>query len=308
MSVSHPKIVVQVPASTSNLGSGFDTLGMALQIHSRYTFAVWDGEGLCHITASGLNSDEIPRDSTNLAYRAYRSLYELAGLDPPPVAIHIVNGIPLERGLGGSASAILAGLLASNAWVSEPVPIQQVLQLATRLDGHADNVAASLYGGLRVACRDGERVHSLPVECSDDLQIVIAIPKVRVPTAAARSVLPPSIPLQDAVFNIGRVALLVAAFATREYRHLAAGMEDRVHQTYREALVPEMREAFTAAREAGAWAAALSGSGPTIAAFCIGAAEEVAEAMRSTFARARIDATIHITTIDFRGASTKVAD
>jgi len=303
-----PRIVVQVPASTSNLGPGFDALGMALQIHSRYEFAPFKGEEAFHIQATGLNAESIPADETNLAYRAFCGLFEHVGEKTPRVAIRITNGIPLERGLGGSGSAILGGLLGANAWLDYPLSNEEILNIAARHDGHADNVAASLLGGLRVACWDGDRVFTLPIQCTDDLQVVLAVPRKRVATQSARTILPEHIPLSDAVFNIGRVALLVAAFASMEYSFLGVGMEDRLHQTYRQALMPEMSEVIAAAKEAGAWGAALSGSGPTIVAYCIGRAEEVGEAMKKTFSRARIDATIHITTIDFRGASTSLLD
>jgi homoserine kinase len=199
-------------------------------------------------------------------------------------------------------------LLGANAWLDHPLTDGEILNIAAKLDGHADNVAASLLGGLRVACWDGDRVFTLPVQCTDDIHIVLAVPRKRVATQHARTILPDRVPMSDAVFNVGRVALLVAAFASLDYTFIGAGMEDRLHQTYRQELMPEMPHVIAAAKEAGAWGAALSGSGPTIAAYCIGRAEEVGEAMKMTFSRARIDATIHITTIDFRGASTSLPD
>jgi homoserine kinase len=274
---------------------------MALQIHSRYEVRPLASADLI-IEASGLNADDIPTDASNLCYRAFCSLFDRASEPTPSVYVRIRNGIPLERGLGGSASAILGGLLSANAWLGDPFSQEELLLMATELDGHPDNVAASLYGGLRVACWDGRRVLSLPLGCSDALQIVLAVPRVRVATAAARRVLPQVTPFDDAVFNVGRVALLVAAFAAHEFGFLASAMEDRLHQPYRRRLEPQMDEVFEAARAAGALSVALSGAGPTIAAYCVGRAEDVGEAMRKCFARAGIDATIHLTTIDFQGA------
>jgi homoserine kinase len=253
-----------------------------------------------------MNAEDIPTGENNLSYRAFRMLFERVGETPPPISIRIVNGIPLERGLGGSGSAILGGLLAANAWVSERLSDEDLLDMATELDKHPDNVAASLYGGLRVACWDGARVRTLPVACSDDLQIVLAVPDVRVATSEARKVLPESVPFRDAVFNVGRVALLVSALATVHYSYLRTGMEDRLHQNYRESLIPQMQQVFDAALSAGAWSAALSGSGPTIAAFCTGRADVIGDAMKKSFADAGISATIHITTVDFRGACTSL--
>lgn len=281
---------------------------MALQIHSRYEFSPLEGDDALHIRATGLNAENIPTDSTNLAYRAFCALFDRVGERTPRVAIRITNGIPLERGLGGSGSAILGGLLGANGWLNHPIPDEDILTIAATHDGHADNVAASLFGGLRVACWVGDRVSTLPVQCTDDVHVVLAVPRKRVATHSARTILPERIPMGDAVFNIGRVALLVAAFSSLEYAFIGAGMEDRLHQTYRQALMPEMPDVIAAAKDAGAWGAALSGSGPTIVAFCIGRAEEVGEAMKMTFSRAQIDATIHITTIDFRGASTSLPD
>jgi homoserine kinase len=302
------RITVQVPASTSNLGSGFDALGMALQIHSRYDVTVLNDGPPFHIEATGLNAERIRTDEDNLALQAFRMLCDFVDQEPPPIRMRVLNGIPLERGLGGSASAILGGMLAANAAIATPLDDDAVLALATELDGHADNVTASLYGGLRVVCRDGRKVISLPIAPSDDLQIVLAVPRISVATRAARTILPAEVPLEDAAYNIGRAALLVAAFASLEYSCLDVAMEDRLHQQHRKLLIPQMDAVFLAAREAGALAAALSGSGPSILAFCTTGAEDVGEAMRRAFAAGRVEATVHITTIDFRGASVTVVD
>lgn len=303
---SERRVTVQVPASTSNLGSGFDALGMALQIHSRYDVTFVDDGPPFEIVATGLNAERIPTDESNLALQAFRKLCSSVGQEPPRIHMRVLNGIPLERGLGGSASAILGGMLAANAAMPEPLDNDAVLSLATELDGHADNVTASLYGGLRVACRDGAKVLSLPIAPADDLQIVLAVPRISVATKAARTILPTDVPLADAAFNIGRAALLVAAFASLEYSYLDVAMDDRLHQRHRTLLIPQMDAVFLAAKEAGALAAALSGSGPSIIAFCLTGAEDVGEAMRRAFASGRVDATVHITTIDFRGASVTI--
>lgn len=302
------RVTVQVPASTSNLGSGFDALGMALQIHSRYDISFLDDGPPFDIEATGLNAERIPTDESNLALQAFRKLCASVGHEPPPIRMRILNGIPLERGLGGSASAILGGMLAANAIIPDHLDDDEVLALATELDGHADNVTASLYGGLRVACRDGGKVMSLPIPSADDLQIVLAVPRISIATQAARTILPTDVPLVDAAFNIGRAALLVAAFASLEYSYLDAAMDDRLHQRHRTLLIPQMDAVFLAAKEAGALAAALSGSGPSIIAFCATGAEDVGEAMRRAFAAGRVEATTHITTIDFRGASVTFAE
>ena len=180
--------------------------------------------------------------------------------------------------------------------------------MAVEMDGHPDNVAASLLGGLQVACLTDNGAINLAIPCSDDFQIVFAVPTSQVATKTARSVLPKQVSLDDAAFNVGRVALLVAAFATLDYASLHAGMEDRLHQRHREVFVPQMRAVFQAARDAGAWSVALSGSGPTIAAFCTGRAEAVGDAMKRAFADVGVDATVHPTTIDFRGVTVVIPD
>jgi homoserine kinase len=305
--VADRRVTVQVPASTSNLGSGFDALGLALQIHSRYDVTFVDDGPPFEIEATGLNAERIATDDSNLALQAFRKLCEAVGVDPPRIRMRVLNGIPLERGLGGSASAILGGLLAANVAVPEPLDNDDILSLAMEMDGHADNVTASLYGGMRVACRDGRKVISLPIELADDLQIVLAVPRISVATRAARTILPAEVPLEDAAFNVGRAALLVAAFASLEYSYLDAAMEDRLHQQHRKLLIPQMDAVFLAAREAGALAAALSGSGPSIIAYCTAGAEDIGEAMRRAFAAGRVEASVHTTTIDFRGASVTVS-
>jgi homoserine kinase len=306
--VADRRVTVQVPASTSNLGSGFDALGLALQIHSRYDVTFVDDGPPFEIEATGLNAERIPTDEGNLALQAFWKLCEAVGHEPPSIRMRVLNGIPLERGLGGSASAILGGLLAANAAVPEPLEDDDLLALATDMDGHADNVTASLYGGLRVACRDGRKVISLPIELADDIQIVLAVPRISVATRAARTILPAEVPLEDAAYNIGRAALLVAAFASLEYSYLDVAMEDRLHQQHRKLLIPQMDAVFLAAKEAGALAAALSGSGPSIIAYCTAGADDIGEAMRRAFAAGRVEASVHTTTIDFRGASVTVSE
>ncbi|GIX07442.1 MAG: homoserine kinase [Candidatus Poribacteria bacterium] len=296
-------IRVQIPASTSNLGPGFDAIGLAVQVHSRYDITCDARRRGLEIHVEGLHASEIPTDTTNLTYRAFVRLFQQRGVEVPGLSVHVRNGIPLERGLGGSGSAILAGLLAANAWLGEPLSLEAILLEAARMDGHPDNVAASLYGGLRVVCWDGDRLLTLPVPCSDDLQVVFAIPTVQVQTGVARTLLPKQVPFEDARFNVGRVALLVAALAGFEYAYLSAAMRDRLHQPYRKRLVPQLDAVIQAAEEAGAWGAALSGSGPTVVALCTGDAEAVGEAMREAFSAEGVAAETLIARIDFRGAT-----
>ena len=276
---------------------------MALQIYSRFDVVFLPKGSETRMHATGVSADRIPSDERNVTYRAFHHLLSHVGEPAPALHITTHNGIPLERGLGGSGSAILGGLLAANAWLDEALAQEKLLAMAADLDGHPDNVCPSLLGGLRVACVDGDAIHTLPVPFPAGLRVVLVVPELRLETRAARTVLPTEVPMADAVFNLGRLAVLLAAFAALEYPSLSVGMQDRLHQPYRRALIPQLDAVFDAAAAAGAWGVALSGAGPSVAAFCTDRADVVGEAMKAAFAAGGVAADTHITGIDSRGAT-----
>jgi homoserine kinase len=277
-------IRVRVPATTSNLGPGFDALGLALRV---YNILDLDASDAPRIEIEGEGAASLPRDASHLAYRAALAAVEAAGGrgERPPRAFHLRqhNHIPLARGLGSSAAAIVGGAAAANALLGGPLDRQALIDLAARMEGHPDNVAPAVLGGL-VACVTAEAGTIRTVRLMPQrLHVNIAIPEFAVSTAEARQLLPQAVPFADAVFNVTRTALLVAALIDGRMDALDEATRDRLHQPYRAGLVPGLEAVFAAARSAGAHGVALSGSGPAVVAFGDGPA--IGEAMRQAFER-----------------------
>ncbi len=275
------RVRVSVPASVANLGPGFDALGLALDLFN-VVEAEPGGEGP-RVEMVGEARDLAPAD--NLVLRAMRQAFALAGSDLPPLRLRLTNRIPVGCGMGSSAAAIVAGVVVANALLGDPWSPEKLLALATELEGHPDNVAPALWGGLVVSCAGGDGVRWIRLDAPSELQAVLVIPEMAVPTREARRVLPESVPFGDAVFNVGRTALLVAALAGRRYDLLGEAMHDRLHQPYRARLVPGLEDGLRAAERAGALGAALSGAGPGLVAFAVGDVRPIAEAVQAALAR-----------------------
>lgn len=259
------QVCVRVPASTANLGPGFDALGLALALYNEVTIS-WAASGL-ELTVEGEGGDHLGEEGErSLVVRAARATFAALDVRPPGLRVHLTNRIPLRRGLGSSATAALAGVLGAAALAGKALIPEEVLQLALQFEGHPDNLTPSLVGGFTVSCLEGERVRFLQVPLGVALSVVAVIPEAELSTAEARRVLPSLIPLRDAVFNLGRTALLVAALTTGRLECLDAASRDRLHQPYRGKLIAGMEEVLEAARQAGAAAAFLSGAGPTLVA------------------------------------------
>jgi homoserine kinase len=271
------KVSVRVPATTANLGPGFDCLGMALGLYNSIT--VWVTKGGLDVRIEGQGATDLRWGEENRVLRAIRAAFEEAGERLPGLLVELQNHIPLGRGLGSSAAATVGGLVAANALCDNVLSIQQLLRLATKLEGHPDNVAPALLGGLVIVVQDEGQLAYDRIPVPPDLEAALFVPQFSMPTAEARKVLPHQISRNDAVYNLGRVALLVAAFAKGNYDFLDIATRDRLHQPYREVIFPAMPALFNAAREAGALGVFLSGAGSTILALCRGNAPEVAEAM-----------------------------
>ncbi|MEW6298352.1 MAG: homoserine kinase [Thermodesulfobacteriota bacterium] len=295
-------VEVRVPASTANLGPGFDAVGMALELFNVVRMGTTTTTGL-EITVLG-DSRDLPLDWTNLVARSAAALFEEVGLPVPGLRIHVHQRIPVSRGLGSSAAAIVAGLLAANALVGFPLTDDDLFQLATEIEGHPDNVAAALFGGFVVSVADEHRrLRHLKLDVPSSLHVVVAIPDFHVPTELARRVLPGSVTLADAVHNISRTALLVASIASGRLDFLGDAMADRLHQPYRASLVPGLADVLAAARQAGALGAALSGSGPSVVAFAATDPHRVARAMAATFAASGVTCRTVVTRACRRGAT-----
>lgn len=289
------RVRVEVPATTANLGPGFDSLGLALDVWNRFDVAIpEEGEQKgVQVSCEGEGEGALPEGAENLVYRAMVRCFDGEEL-PESLRIHIHNRVPLSSGLGSSATAVVAGVLAANAFRRRPLSDDRLLELATEIEGHPDNVAPALRGGLVVsALKRGGGVEAVSVQLPEALKVCVAVPDLHLSTRFARAKLPEQIPRSDAVFNLSRAALWVAAATAGEFEALRTATEDALHQPYRSEFIPGLEEVFAAALDRGAFGVALSGSGPSVAAFC---SEQrlaaVGEGMREAFRRAGLAARI----------------
>ncbi|WP_138752386.1 homoserine kinase [Paenibacillus sinopodophylli] len=262
--MNNRRVIVKVPASTANLGPGFDTLGMALSLYA------WIEMSVSKQTEFHFYGDQmrgLPRDKSNLIYKVAQLVFKEAGVHVPELSISMHSDIPLTRGLGSSASAIIGALAAANALIGGPLSDDKLFQMATALEGHPDNVGASLFGGIVVSAWDGERADYIRLEPDSRLKTLVAIPAFQLSTEKARHALPSQISMADAVYNVSRSSLLVAALASGDLGMIRHAMKDRLHQPYRAALIPGMATILERAVDYGALGVALSGAGPTLIAF-----------------------------------------
>lgn len=279
---------VQVPATTANLGPGFDCLGMALQMYN--TVEMSPAASGLHIEVNGEGSSDMPRNENNMAYQAAVKVFRQAGKRPPGLRIKLVNNIPVARGLGSSTAAIVGGMIAANILSGNTLAQKDIVNLAYAMEGHPDNIAPAVLGGIVVAVpAEGEvRCHKIPPP--KNLRAIVAVPDFMLPTRTSRELLPQQVPMSDAVFNLGRVALLVAALYTGDINQFGLAMEDRLHQPYRTQLVPGMKKVFAAAKLAGAKGITLSGAGPAIIAYSDENTDLIARVMKDTFRQNGISA------------------
>lgn len=276
------KARVRVPASTSNLGPGFDTLGLALELYnlvemeeaSRGLEVVVEGEGLEIIEMEG---------EENLTYRAAQAAFAYVGHRPPGLRMRLVNYIPMEKGLGSSAAACLGGIVAAIQMAGARLSKGEILRLALPFEGHPDNLVPSLVGGFTVSVVNGDQVKWVKVPFPKDLKAVTLIPALKISTMEARQMLPRMVPFSDAAFNVGRVALFVGALAAGQLGLLGEGARDRLHQPYRAPLLPGMDEVLEEGYRAGARACFLSGAGSALIALVEGPGEEVGQRMLKTW-------------------------
>ena len=271
-------VTVRVPATSANLGPGFDCLGLALDLWATITLSV-DGAP----RPGGRSAEPM----AHMALVAARAVFEKAGRAAPGGLVAAYEGdIPIARGLGASAVARVGGAVAANALAGGPLDADGLLAIGTALEGHADNVAPALFGGFQVSVANGDRVLHTAAALPEGLSAVLFVPELRMPTRESRKLLPKSLSRADAVHNIGRAALLVAALGEGRFDLLDTATDDRLHQPARSQLFPAMYAIFEAAKAAGAHCAYLSGGGSTICALATSNEQGIADSMLEA-ARAR---------------------
>ena len=293
-------IRVAAPATTANLGPGYDCLGMALDIWNTLEVEQLPGGTPPSVSVTGEGEGELEAGPENLVYRSMEFLYRELGCPIPHLRVRCDNEIPLARGLGSSAAAIAGGLAAANALSSGGFAARDLLEMAATIEGHPDNVAAAVMGGLQLVVTEGQdsgesTLYTVPVSVPAAIHAVLFIPDVRIATTDARAVLPQQLPIADAVHNMARVALLVAGMATNHPEYLSVATQDKLHQPYRQPLFPAMKLLMKAALDAGALGAFLSGSGSTVLALTQGREMTVAYEMAEAARQASVEGTVKVT-------------
>ena len=300
------KILVKVPATSANLGPGFDSLGLALDLWNETTITLAIEFS---VRIKGEGAGKLSTDKNNLIFCAARKLAELAGRSLPAFHADCVNQIPLSSGLGSSAAATLTGLLAANALLGNPFLREEILGLATEIEGHPDNVAPALLGGLVVSTLAEGKVIAHKIvfaENAPPLHVTFALPDFHLPTKEARAALPNHVSMQNAVDNISRAVLVTEAFRTGDLDLLGKAMTDTLHQPYRLPLIPGAQSAMDAAKQAGASAVALSGAGPSLITFSSKAEAGIGESMRRAFEAAGLTARIFHLGVSSHGAEIQI--
>ncbi|WP_341525425.1 homoserine kinase [Nostoc sp. UHCC 0302] len=295
-------VTVTVPGTTANLGPGFDCIGAALKLYNKFKFTRLEEGGLI-INVTGTEAERVQTDESNLLYQAFVNFYQHIEQTPPAVKIEIQLGVPLARGLGSSATAIVGGLVAANQLAGAPLSQLQVMELAIATEGHPDNVVPALLGGCRLAASSGGGWEICDVPWHGDVVAIVAIPDFELSTQEARRVLPTEVSRADAIFNTAHLGLLLRGLETGKGEWLRAALQDRLHQPYRKVLIPGYDAVNIAAVTAGAYGMVISGAGPTLLALADKLHSEAVETAISTaWKEEGITAEVRSLSLDTQGA------
>ncbi len=294
------KIRVQIPASTTNLGPGFDCLGLALKLYNVVEIEEIKEDKVI-IEIEGEGKDEIPRNKKNIIFSAIKSVFDKAEEKFSRVRIREINHIPMGKGLGSSAATRLGGIVSASNFLRINLSQEEILNLATQLEGHPDNAAASLLGGLVMVIPEKENFHWIKINLSHKFKIVIALPEIKVSTEKAREILPQNFSLEDIVFNLSRMGALIYSLTKGKWEYLSLATEDKLHQPYREILIPGMKEVMESALSSGAKGVFLSGAGSGIVALTENKEKKIGESMQKSFLKKGVKSKIMTLEIDEGG-------
>jgi homoserine kinase len=301
-------VSIQVPATTANLGPGFDCLGAALTLHNQFQFTVTstsDNQPTLKIEVEGLEAERVQRDERNLVYRAFCYFFERLHQTVPSVHLNIGLGVPLARGLGSSATAIIGGLMGANALAGSPLSQGELLNFAIALEGHPDNVAPALLGGCQLSTLDetSQEWTVCPIQWAPSIVPIVAIPDFELSTQAARDVLPQKCSYADAIFNIAHLGLLIKGLETGRGDWIQVALQDRLHQPFRTGLICGFEQVRSIAIQSGAQELVISGAGPTLLALSgPQEAQTVADRMKAAWQQVGIMSQVVILQIDTEGA------
>ncbi|MGL5081870.1 MAG: homoserine kinase [Microcoleaceae cyanobacterium] len=304
-------VTVTVPATTANLGPGFDCLGAALTLHNTLTFSVMEPGAeaqTLRIVVRGLEADRVVTTEQNLAYQAFVRLYQHLGQSPPPLDLELDLGVPLARGLGSSATAIIGGLVGANTLTGNPLGSAELIKLAIDLEGHPDNVVPALLGNCQLCVSSDSNLSSsspweiCEIPWHESIIPIVAIPDFELSTAEARRVLPVTYSKADAIFNTAHLGLLVRGLEAGKENWLQIAMQDRIHQPYRQVLIRGYETVCQRALQAGAYGVVISGAGPTLLALTHAeSATAVALAMAEAWNHEAVKVEVRSLQIDTQG-------
>lgn len=293
-------ISLQVPATTANLGSGFDCIGTALSLYNQFEFSLSDTTSL---TVLGDGAEQITLNQDNLLYKSFLYFYQQMGLNAPSVAIKIKINVPLARGLGSSATAIVAGLLSANYFSNHSQPQEKLIDMAIELEGHPDNVVPCFLGNCILSVGEKNNWQFVPIKSHDDIQFIVAIPDFELSTESARAVLPKQLSYGDAVYNIGHLGLLIKALETGKETWLKEALKDKLHQPYRKNLIKGYDDIYQTVLDNGGYGMVISGAGPTLLALChSNQIENIITGIKDTWLNLGVNADVRCLAIDTQGA------
>ncbi|MGK7942229.1 MAG: homoserine kinase [Crocosphaera sp.] len=297
-------VTITVPATTANIGPGFDCIGAALTLYNQFQFtALEDVDRDLKITVVGTEAHRVSCDRTNLLYQAFAHLYHHLDKKPPQIAIEIKLGVPLARGLGSSATAIIGGLMGANQLIDQPLSTPELMELAIELEGHPDNVVPALLGNCQLSVGKPGNWEICQIPWHSNIIPVVAIPNFELSTEEARSILPKTLSREDAIFNIARMGLLIRALETGNGNWLTQGMRDQLHQPYRQGLIEGYEFVRESALKAGAYGMVISGAGPTLLALTSPEnIQAVENAMKNAWSQLNIIADVRSLALDTDGA------
>lgn len=295
-------IIIKVPATTANLGAGFDCIGAALEFHNEFVFSL--SKDNTSFTVEGEGAEKITLDENNLLYQSFLYYYKQQNLTPPKVNITIKINVPLARGLGSSATAIIAGLLAGNYFSPQSLSQTELLEMAIALEGHPDNVVPALLGNCILSVGEKGNWQFVPIKCHENIKFIVGIPDFELSTESARKVLPSHLTYSQAVYNIAHFGLLIKALETGNENWLKEALKDKLHQPYRQNLIKGYEEIYQQVMETGAYGMVISGAGPTLLVLTPNHCQEkVIKAIENQWQNLGVKATVKSLNLNTTGAT-----
>lgn len=259
--------MIKIPATSANIGPGFDCFGLALDLYNEIEYELSGNPGDLEMIIKGEGKNTLSKGRDNLLYVSFIKVFDYLGKKPPGIKIKQINRIPLSRGLGSSSAAIVGGIVLANEILDNPLDNNQLLKIAVEIEGHPDNVAPALLGGFVISFKNNNDIISKKINVPAKIFATVIVPEFHLSTKESREVLPKVVPMEDAIFNIGRASLLVSSLITEDYENIKFAFADKLHQDYRAPLIPGLLEIIEEAEKMDIFGISLSGAGPSIIIF-----------------------------------------